>query len=243
MSNKAAQRAKRLQRAIEIGEQSLKRLNLDRNNPKLVRQAVMAMRLCHALSQPINVKIGESMEWFRESAEIEGEAEVGIGPPTPSKVLFLDVDGVLNRCGKSNQGLETDKVELLAQIVRKANPAIVVSSTWRIHERQMNRLKTVLKSIGANFIGVTPWHNDKTEGGLYMAKARGNEIQEWMDENGTPERFVILDDDSDMLHLKPRLIKTESFVGLTEEIAKLAIAALNAHVEASGPTPTSETPN
>lgn len=228
MSNKAAQRAKRLQKAIEIGEQSLKRLNLDRNNPKLVRQAVMSMRLCHALSQPINVKISESMEWFKESAEIEKEAEVGIGSPTPSRVLFLDVDGVLNRCGKSNQGLETDKVELLAQIVREANPSIVVSSTWRIFEHQINRLKAVLQRIGANFIGTTPWHNGKTEGGLYIAKARGNEIQEWMDENGTPEKFVILDDDSDMLHLKPHLIKTESFVGLTSEIAKSVIEALNA---------------
>lgn len=153
-------------------------------------------------------------------------------PSLACSVLFLDVDGVLNRCGKSAQGLETDKVEMLGQIVAAANPVIVVSSTWRISERSMERLHLVFRQIGARFGGITPYHNDRTEGGLYIAKARGNEIQEWMDMNGTPERFVILDDDSDMCHLKPQLIKTESFVGLTPDLTQRVIDALNASMEA-----------
>lgn len=156
--------------------------------------------------------------------------------PTDSaslSVLFLDVDGVLNRCGKSAQGLETNKCEMLARIVSEANPVIVVSSTWRISDRGMERLNLLFRQIGARVGGITPYHTARTDGGLYIAKARGNEIQEWMDENGTPARFVILDDDSDMCHLRPHVIKTESFVGLTPEITQRVIDALNAKVVAT----------
>ena len=142
-------------------------------------------------------------------------------------VLFLDVDGVLNRCGKSNQGLEDDKVALLAEIVSKADPVIVVSSTWRIIPHLMVRLQKVFAAIGATFGGVTPYHNDKTEGGIFTSKARGNEIQEWMDTNGTPSTFVILDDDGDMRHLADHLIKTDSYVGLTPEIANEVVGQLS----------------
>lgn len=142
----------------------------------------------------------------------------------PARVLFLDVDGVLNRCGKSNQGLESDKVDQLQRIVEACDPTIIVSSTWRISERALTRLVAVLYDIGGRFGGITPYHNGRTEGGIYIAKARGNEIQEWMDVHGHPDRFVILDDDSDMCHLKEHLVKTESFVGLTPGIADKVIA-------------------
>jgi hypothetical protein len=157
------------------------------------------------------------------------ESDTGSNPPACS-VLFLDVDGVLNRCGKSAQGLETDKCEMLARIVAEADPVIVVSSTWRISDRGMERLTLLFRQIGARFGGITPYHTGRTEGGLYIAKARGNEIQEWLDDNGKPARFVILDDDSDMGHLLPHLVKTESFVGLTPEITQRVIDALNAEL-------------
>ena len=158
----------------------------------------------------------------------QGESPLG---SDSCSVLFLDVDGVLNRCGKSAQGLETDKVKMLERIVAVANPIIVVSSTWRIFDRRMNQLHLIFSEMGARFGGVTPYHNNKTEGGIYIAKSRGNEIQEWMDDNGTPSRFVILDDDSDMGHLLPNLVKTESFVGLTPEITQRVIDALNSQAD------------
>jgi hypothetical protein len=44
--NPIQRRARRLEKAITIGELALKRLNEDRNCPKRVRQAVRAMFLC-----------------------------------------------------------------------------------------------------------------------------------------------------------------------------------------------------
>jgi len=157
----------------------------------------------------------------------------GEGWAAPScSVLFLDVDGVLNTCGKSSQGLESDKVILLERIVREANPLIVVSSTWRTIPRYMDRLHLLFHKIGARFGGVTPYCDDKTEGGIYLAKSRGEEIQEWLSENGEPKNIVILDDDAAMGDLLPHLIHTDSYTGLTPEITQRVIDALGKQVEA-----------
>jgi hypothetical protein len=70
----------------------------------------------------------------------------------------------------------------------------------------------------------------KTPGGIYAAEARGQEIQAWLD--GAPrygievESFVILDDDSDMVHLADRLVKTSFETGLLDEHVDRAIAML-----------------
>ena len=140
------------------------------------------------------------------------------------------MDGVLNRCGKSGQGLESDKVARLQRIVDACDPAIVVSSTWRLHEWPMERLHKLFRDMGARFGGATPFVQEKSDGGMYYGVARGREIQQWIDKHGRPERFAILDDDdSDMDALRSHLFKTESFVGLTDEITEQVVAALSSN--------------
>ena len=60
-----------------------------------------------------------------------------------------------------------------------------------------------------------------------FGKKRGIEIQTWLDENPGVEKFIILDDDSDMVHLMPHLLQTDGEFGLTNEIADKAIKRLN----------------
>jgi hypothetical protein len=66
----------------------------------------------------------------------------------------------------------------------------------------------------------------KFSSGIIHGKTRGAEIQQWMDENWTPERFVILDDNADMDHLLPHLVRTSSIVGLTDANATKAVEML-----------------
>lgn len=51
------------------------------------------------------------------------------------KILFCDVDGVLNRCGLSGHGLEEDKLLLLQSIVEATGCKILLSDLasdyWR----------------------------------------------------------------------------------------------------------------
>lgn len=144
-----------------------------------------------------------------------------------SSVLFLDVDGVLNRCAESGFGLEEDKLELLAHIVDQTNCRLVLSSTWRQHKDQRIRLQIVLENRGMVLYSMTPVLDEPIEGSrIFLAKPRGLEIQAWMDTHGTPERFVIVDDMSDMEHLLHHLVQTRSNVGLTPTIADNIITAL-----------------
>ena len=141
------------------------------------------------------------------------------------KILFLDVDGVLNRCGKSAQGLEGDKLELLRDIVTAAQCEIVLSSTWRKTEHQLSRLKNALWQHDLEIMDCTPVL-DRQIGQLWTAETRGKEIRHWLNRQTGITRFVILDDDADMGDLLPHLVKTESFTGLTPAIAQEVIARL-----------------
>lgn len=142
------------------------------------------------------------------------------------KILFLDIDGCLNRCGKSIKHFEEDKILLLKSIVEQTGCEIVLSSTWRKSADGLKRVKKLLKNrLSKELFGVTPIL-DNLVNGLWHAMPRGVEIAQWLAENPV-DSFVILDDDSDMGELSDKLVLTKSFVGLTPEIAQEAIDRLN----------------
>ncbi len=142
------------------------------------------------------------------------------------KVVFLDFDGVLNShdfCervpGQCIIGIDPLAVAQVQRIVDATGAAIVISSTWRLLHKLI-RLKDTLFDAGlrAKILGTTP----------NIGRERGHEIQAWID--ATPrdvDAFVILDDDSDMVHLMPRLVQTTFHHGLTSVEADCAIAMLN----------------
>jgi len=151
------------------------------------------------------------------------------------KVIFLDVDGVLNSTysmmiNKKEGELFVDlpyaeHVAILNNITDRTNSPIVISSTWRIgeHLHSLRRL-FYLAGVKGSIIGMTPVH--KGEHTL-----RGNEITEWLQTNAPSllitRRFVILDDDSDMADLMDNLIQTDFHTGLRIEHSYRAIAILN----------------
>ena len=124
------------------------------------------------------------------------------------KVIFLDVDGVLNSSQDGfNIKLETTKhLVLLKQLVDETGAEIVLSSSWRIYDKTRAFIKKKLEEYGIALIGVTP----------DTGESKGKEIKKWLDE--TPysiESFVILDDDSDMdEYAHAKLVKTDSNIGL-----------------------------
>ena len=132
-----------------------------------------------------------------------------------TKIIFLDVDGVLNSWSYFKKledeskedfitfGVDPNAVLLLNEIVEKTNAKIVVSSTWRLNHYQelLNLLnKNGLKNVDSVIIGKT----DKN--GCYDC-LRGNLILKWIKDNKCIigcnhheyKNYVILDDSSDML--------------------------------------------
>lgn len=149
-----------------------------------------------------------------------------------NKVLFLDCDGVLNKIGtKIKQpngvyGVEPRMAAQLKRIVDQTNCDIVLSSSWRKHNDCVEYLFSAIDpSVRRAVIGKTP----VLEGDV----VRGDEIQRWIDLNGGVKNFVILDDDADMGHLMPQLVQTDTFVGLTPELADKCIERLNLSIEIS----------
>lgn len=103
--------------------------------------------------------------------------------------------------------LDSRAIRWLNRVTRQPNVGVVVSSTWR-HGYKEKGLQLLLESRGfeGKVIGRTLdlW-----------GQGRGNEIQHWIDSNpGRVRSLAILDDDSDMGHLLPRLVKTSNRIGL-----------------------------
>jgi hypothetical protein len=148
-------------------------------------------------------------------------------------ILFVDVDGVLvnnaslRRRTYGMAAADPTCVEALNHILRETGAKIVVSSTWRAHG--YNKLCRIFESWG---VTRTPWSltPDLTSkpGTLWVARERGDEIQAWLDAHPqwAPTSFVIIDDSADMQHLFPRLVRTNSDIGLTMADAERAIKML-----------------
>ena len=164
-----------------------------------------------------------------------------------AKLLFLDVDGVLNsrswfrsdfrKAMISPMGRERDidsnAMDQLNRIVKETGCSVVLSSTWR-RCRSLGENLRIFRNRGMTnetwkaFVGQTPV-GDCRVGGLYTALIRGHEIHMWLKENGVSESstIVILDDDDDMEPLMDRLVLTHGAEGLTKEIADEVIRRLN----------------
>lgn len=160
---------------------------------------------------------------------------VGLSPPAAerrgvvnTKVIFLDVDGVLNRCGKSFNQLEPQLLAKLLRIVCQTGADVCVSSTWRLFRHLLDGiLLPALDEYGITPVGVTPDLCSKKFGGtLWAASTRGEEIVAWLKDHPQYTQFVILDDNADMGYLLPHLVRTDSFTGLEDRHVQEAIHKL-----------------
>lgn len=136
-----------------------------------------------------------------------------------TKILFLDIDGVVNcrsNFGNPNfTGVDPKLAELVKLIVKNTKCGVVLSSSWRHSERGKNHIKKELLP----FIDIT---------GNCCSGIRGVEIYNWLKEHKEVERYAILDDEGDMLlWQKDNFFQTSFETGITEEIAKAVIEHLN----------------
>jgi len=137
------------------------------------------------------------------------------------KIIFLDVDGVLNSVqDRFSWTLESDKyLILLACIVRRTNAKIVVSSSWR-NCSLLDTLKKRLNDFSMSVFGITGYNKN----GI-----RGLEIKEWLDNHNDIESFVILDDEVFDIkeHFSNNFVQTSMKVGLQKEDVEKCIAILS----------------
>lgn len=159
-----------------------------------------------------------------------------------TKVLFLDIDGVLN-----NDAVMSDRrfgvtpldhlcVQLLHEVVRATKCYVVLSSSWRDMEMLEAKLhgdrvfEFYIKTEPSEFPQAKNFrHTDGSTKRLRMF--RGEEIQEWLSRHPEVKRYAIIDDDSDMLdEQKPYFVRTNTATGMKKPHANRLIDILNANV-------------
>ena len=123
------------------------------------------------------------------------------------KVIFLDIDGVLNVYGTEHdefgQIFHDHFVENLRTIINETSAKIVISSTWRFAGLQRMKDLWKFRNLPGEVIDITIDCHDLIKEGRfknYDDVERGHEIQDWVDDNNHRiEQYVILDDDNDFL--------------------------------------------
>ena len=155
------------------------------------------------------------------------------------KVIFLDIDGVLNDNFTQSKifgydFVDDDKVERLKTIIDATGAKVVLSSTWRdgwydwdngrktMSSEMFIELEKKLRDFGIELFDKTPMF----KGHLSV---RGQEIRYWLEHQTEEiESFVILEDWENLFpYNDDNIVWTDIDEGLTEECMELAIDKLN----------------
>jgi len=135
------------------------------------------------------------------------------------KVLFLDIDGVVNsrRTKKNLEGfmaIDPAMAALVQRIVRNTGCEIVLSSSWRLFQNGRDEIERKI----CKFADITP----------ILHAPRGYEIKVWLTQHSEIEHYAILDDAESILpEQRANFFQTTWEGGLTEDIALAVEKHLN----------------
>jgi hypothetical protein len=153
-----------------------------------------------------------------------------------NKIVFLDIDGVLNSISWNNKHqneirkgelISEEKVKLLARLVKRTGAKIILHSGWRFWfdddikplRKEAVKLVKLLKEESVYIAGKTP---DLTTEEIRKTKkfsiVKADEIFLWLRMNTDIENWVVLDD-IDLKHknIKEHQILINPNLGLTQK--------------------------
>lgn len=150
------------------------------------------------------------------------------------KLIFLDIDGVLNNenwyaSGKANKvydetkdikafNFDPNNWKWIEKLIQETDAKIVISSSWRSYSLKStidDFVNTAFEPMIKHIIGVTPYS---------FERHRGGEIETFLNTTDLEiENYVIIDDDTDMLtHQLPHFVNVCYTNGMTENDYKKA---------------------
>lgn len=131
-----------------------------------------------------------------------------------NKVLFLDIDGVLNgydifqsKRPYPLSEFNEEKVNILNSLFEEIpDLKLVLSSSWRFFDGIENIVKA--SGISKELFSITP----------YSEKSRGDEIKQWIKDFNKPCIYCIVDDIDDFYDdQKDSIVFTNPNIGITEK--------------------------
>jgi len=141
-------------------------------------------------------------------------------------VIFLDIDGVI--CCNMAGRLEESKLAILAEVVKKTQAKVVLSTDWRRQANLKRQVVAALNRLDIEVIGATPMKP-------MFSPIRPTEINEWMRENRDKvgvDQWVAIDD-RDLVNeqggreLVGHFVHTHPASGLTKRLADMAVEILS----------------
>lgn len=162
-----------------------------------------------------------------------------------AKVIFLDIDGVLNSnfWNDSHQReisdgtlIDEEKIKLLACLAKKTDSKIILHSGWRTWfdselkplRIEAKKLILLLEKEGLRIDGLTP---DLTTEEIRKTKkfslVKADEILLWLKQNNDVTNWVVLDDlDLHNIQVAQHQVKPDQTVGLTAQDIERAVKIL-----------------
>ena len=140
-----------------------------------------------------------------------------------NKIIFLDIDGVLNTrdwVEKKNPWVDENKVSLLASLCDITGAKIVLSTSWREillepdvigEESAFFKAVQLFKEYNLEILGMTPKLETREQ--EIMAYITSNNIRSW----------VVFDDKDLKIQ---NLVRTDNTIGLTVEDCKKGMSIL-----------------
>ena len=165
------------------------------------------------------------------------------------KIVFLDIDGVLNTERHQNHckmegippvdefgyAFDAEAVDNLAAILTATGAEIVVSSSWKFYGMEALRgiwnergLPGVILDITPNGVSDEMLLNADPES-IERITGKGYEIKEWLSKYGEHvSHYAIIDDEDVILpEQHPYFVQTNPWKGITKEITAKIIKILN----------------
>ena len=166
------------------------------------------------------------------------------------KVLFMDVDGVLNdedwwrtRSPKPDprhppeilvKNIDTSRVILINEIVARTGCEVVLSSATRSNPLMPEVL--LLAGLAKPLLGAIPIMQfahtfrdfDGAERTLWIEKTRAEEVEEWLRLNPGVEAYAVVDDQDHgwAEAMESRLVRTSMATGLTQDHVEAIVELL-----------------
>ena len=152
------------------------------------------------------------------------------------KIVFLDIDGVLNSnfWNKNHQReisvgtlIDESKIKLLCKLIKDTDAQIILHSGWKYWfdpdlkplRKEAENLQALLEKEGLTIAGVTPDHaTEEIKKSKKFSLVKAGEILAWLEQHDDVDAWVVMDDlDLHNAEVARHQVKTDQSIGLTGE--------------------------
>lgn len=152
------------------------------------------------------------------------------------KVIFLDIDGVLNsnfwnadHQMEISDGtlIDIEKIQLLGKLVRNTKAKIILHSGWKFWfdanlkplRKESEHLQRLLQQEGLIIAGITPDHStEEIRRSRKFSLVKAGEILAWLEKHREVDKWIVIDDlDLHNSEIEIHQLRTDPNIGLTIE--------------------------